>query len=120
MERRLHDFIPYLRDLYTINDKGEVFSDNTGKMKTRNKGNTEYQIINFMKEDGKKKTFRLTSGFPKVESVRTDAGRTARFGSAMHHIGRPRRARPKVLHQRRLRRLMRCPGHRRRTTGLQG
>lgn len=59
MERRLHDFIPYLRDLYTINDKGEVFSDNTGKMKTRNKGNTEYQIINFMKEDGKKKTFRL-------------------------------------------------------------
>lgn len=59
MERRLHDFIPYLRDLYTINDKGEVFSDNTGKMKTRNKGNTEYQIINLMKEDGKKKTFRL-------------------------------------------------------------
>ena len=28
-------------------------------MKTRNKGNTDYQIINFSMEDGKKKTFRL-------------------------------------------------------------
>ena len=33
--------------------------DKTGKMKTRNKGDTDYQIINFMKIDGKKKTYRL-------------------------------------------------------------
>ena len=43
----------------TINSDGEVFSDKTGKMKTRNKGDTDYQIINFMKIDGKKKTYRL-------------------------------------------------------------
>lgn len=45
--------------MYTITSNGEVFSDNSGKMKTRNKGNTQYQIINFMREDGSKKTFRL-------------------------------------------------------------
>ena len=59
MERRIHDFIPYIKDLYTINDKGEIYSDNCGKMKTRNKSKTGYQIINFMKEDGTKKTFRV-------------------------------------------------------------
>lgn len=58
MERRIHDFLPIIKDLYTVNDKGEFFSDNTGLMKTRNKGNTEYQIINFMTVDGKKKTYR--------------------------------------------------------------
>lgn len=59
MERRIHDFIPEVKDLYTITSDGEVFSDNSGKMKTRNKGKTKYQIINFMREDGAKKTFRL-------------------------------------------------------------
>lgn len=59
MERRLHDFLPEIKDMYTINSDGEVFSDKTGKMKTRNKGDTDYQIINFMKIDGKKKTYRL-------------------------------------------------------------
>lgn len=59
MERRIHEFLPELKDLYTINSDGEVYSDISGIMKTRNKGNTEYQIINFMTVDGKKKTFRL-------------------------------------------------------------
>ena len=59
MEKRINDFLPEIRDLYTITDKGEVYSDITGLMKTRNKGNTEYQIINFMRNDGKKKTYRL-------------------------------------------------------------
>lgn len=57
MKRRIHDFIPEIKDLYTITSDGEVFSDNSGKMKTRNKGNTQYQIINFMREDGSKKNF---------------------------------------------------------------
>lgn len=59
MERRIHEFVPELKDIYTINSDGEVYSDVSGIMKTRNKGNTEYQIINFMTVDGKKKTFRL-------------------------------------------------------------
>lgn len=59
MEKRINEFLPEIRDLYTITDKGEVYSDITGLMKTRNKGNTEYQIINFMRNDGKKKTYRL-------------------------------------------------------------
>ena len=59
MEKRIASFIPYIKDYYTINDKGEIYSDNTGLMKTRNKSNTDYQIINFMTNDNKKKTFRL-------------------------------------------------------------
>lgn len=59
MKRRIHDFLPEIKDYYTINDKGEIYSDNSGLMKTRNKGNTTYQIINFMKTDGKKKTYRV-------------------------------------------------------------
>ena len=59
MERRIHDFLPYIKDLYTITDEGKVYSDNTGRMKTRNRAGTEYQIINFMTVDGKKKCFRL-------------------------------------------------------------
>lgn len=59
MEKRIHDFIPYIKDYYTINDLGEVYSDNSGRMKTRNRAGTEYQIINFMTNDGKKKTFRV-------------------------------------------------------------
>lgn len=59
MEKRINDFLPNIKDLYTINDNGEIFSDISGKMKTRNKGNTEYQIINFMTQKGKKKTYRV-------------------------------------------------------------
>jgi len=59
MERRIHDFLPYIKDLYTITDEGKVYSDNTGIMKTRNRAGSEYQIINFMTIDGKKKCFRL-------------------------------------------------------------
>lgn len=59
MERRIHDFIPSVKDYYTINDKGEVYSDNSGRMKTRNRAGTEYQIINFSLINGKKQTFRL-------------------------------------------------------------
>lgn len=55
MQRRIHDFLPEIKDFYTINDLGEIFSDNSGKMKTRNKSNTDYQIINFMTVDGNKK-----------------------------------------------------------------
>ena len=58
MEKRIHDFLPEIKDYYTVNDKGEFFSDNSGKMKTRNRAGTEYQIINFMMIDGKKRTFR--------------------------------------------------------------
>ena len=58
MERRLHDFIPELKDYYTVTSNGEFYSDNSGKMKTRNKPGTEYQIINFQQINGKKKTFR--------------------------------------------------------------
>jgi len=58
MEKRIHDFLPEIKDYYTVNDKGEFFSDNSGKMKTRNRAGTEYQIINFMTIDGKKRTFR--------------------------------------------------------------
>lgn len=58
MERRLHDFLSEIKDYYTVTDQGLFYSNNSGLMKTRNKGNTEYQIINFMKEDGKKKTYR--------------------------------------------------------------
>lgn len=47
-------FYQKLKIFYTINDLGEIFSDNSGKMKTRNKSNTDYQIINFMTVDGNK------------------------------------------------------------------
>ena len=59
MEKRIKDFIKEIKDYYTINSEGEIFSDNSGKMKTRNKGNTEYQIINLTLQDGSKKTFRV-------------------------------------------------------------
>lgn len=31
MERRLHDFIPELKDYYTVTSDGEFYSDNSGK-----------------------------------------------------------------------------------------
>ena len=40
--RRLHDFLPEIKDNYSINTNGEIFSDRTGKMKSRNKPGTEY------------------------------------------------------------------------------
>ena len=58
MERRLHDFIPEIKDYYTVTSEGEFFSDNSGKMKTRNRAGTEYQIINLSLVNGKKKTYR--------------------------------------------------------------
>jgi len=59
VEKRLHDFLPELKDYYTVTSDGEFFSDNSGKMKTRDRAGTDYQIINFSTVDGKKKTFRV-------------------------------------------------------------
>ena len=59
MEKRIHDFLPEIKDYYLITSDGEIYSDNSGKMKTRNKQGTEYQIINLTTVDGRKKTFRL-------------------------------------------------------------
>lgn len=58
-ERRIHDFLPEIKDYYTIRDDGTIYSDNSGKMKTRNKPGTDYQIINFMTTIGGKKTYRV-------------------------------------------------------------
>ena len=59
MERRIHEFIPEIKDYYTITTDGEIYSDNSGLMKTRDRQGTEYQIINLSKLDGKKRTFRV-------------------------------------------------------------
>lgn len=73
MEKRIHDFLPEIKDYYTVNDLGEFFSDNSGQMKTRNRAGTEYQIINFMTIKGKKKTFRahrlVLMAFNPVENM---------------------------------------------------
>lgn len=58
VEKRIHDFIPEVKDYYTVTSEGEFYSDNSGKMKTRNKPGTEYQLINFSLLSGGKKTFR--------------------------------------------------------------
>jgi hypothetical protein len=42
MERRIHDFLPEIKDYYTITDEGKVYSDNSGLMKTRNRPGAEY------------------------------------------------------------------------------
>ena len=72
-ERRLHDFLPKLKDYYTVNTNGEFFSDNCGKMKTRNRAGTDYQIINFSTVDNKKRTFRahrlVMMAFKPVENM---------------------------------------------------
>lgn len=57
MEKRLSEIIPELKDYYTVTSTGEFYSDNSGKMKTRNKPGTDYQIINFTTVSGKKRTF---------------------------------------------------------------
>lgn len=73
MEKRIHDFLPEIKDYYTVTDSGEFFSDNSGKMKTRNRAGTEYQIINFMTIDGKKRTFRahrlVLMAFKPIENM---------------------------------------------------
>lgn len=56
---RLKTIIPNLKDYYTITDNGDIYSDNSGKMKTRNKPGSKYQLINLTLEDGMKKTFRV-------------------------------------------------------------
>lgn len=58
-KKRIHDFLPEIKDYYTIYSNGDIYSDNSGKMKTRNRAGTEYQIINFSRTDGKKQTFRV-------------------------------------------------------------
>lgn len=55
VEKRIHDFLPEVKDYYVITSDGEIISDNSGKMKTRNRAGTEYQIINLSLLDGKKK-----------------------------------------------------------------
>ena len=59
MEKRIHDFIPEIKDYYTITSDGLIYSDNSGLMKTRNRAGTDYQIINLSKLDGNKRTFRV-------------------------------------------------------------
>lgn len=59
MNRRLKEFIPEIRDYYTITSEGKIYSDNSGEMRTRNKKNTTYQLVNLVMEDGKKKTFKI-------------------------------------------------------------
>lgn len=73
MIRRLHDFLPDIKDYYSVTDQGEFYSDRYGKMKTRNKPGTTYQIINFQRVDGRKKTFRahrlVLMAFKPVEGM---------------------------------------------------
>ena len=57
--RRVHEFLPQIKDLYTVYEDGTIWSDRVGKMKTRNRPGTTYQIINFMTVEGKKQTFRV-------------------------------------------------------------
>ena len=59
MEKRIHDFIPEIKDYYTITSDGLIYSDNSGLTKTRNRAGTNYQIINLSKLDGSKRTFRV-------------------------------------------------------------
>lgn len=59
MEKRIHDFIPEIKDYYTITSDGLIYSDNSGLMKTRDRAGTDYQIINLSKLDGSKRTFRV-------------------------------------------------------------
>lgn len=40
--KRISDFLPEVKDYYSITTDGEIFSDNSGKMKTRNKSGTDY------------------------------------------------------------------------------
>ena len=59
MEKRINDFLPDIKDYYTITSEGKISSDNSGLMKTRNKAGSEYQIINLVTTTGNKKAFRV-------------------------------------------------------------
>ena len=59
MEKRIHDFLPEIKDYYTITSEGKIYSDNSGLMATRNKKGSTYQIINLSTIDNKKKTFKV-------------------------------------------------------------
>ena len=56
MEKRLHDFLPELKDYYTVTSDGEFFSDNSGKMKTRDRGMENLQVNH---KDGNKRNNKL-------------------------------------------------------------
>jgi hypothetical protein len=57
--RKISDYIPEVKDYYTINNKGEIYSINSGLMKTRDRAGTDYQIINLKVNQGGSKTFRV-------------------------------------------------------------
>ena len=40
--KRIYEFLPEIKDYYTITSEGQIYSDNSGKMRTRNKKGTEY------------------------------------------------------------------------------
>ena len=58
-KRRLIEVIPELKDYYSIDINGKIYSDNSGEMKTRNCADTKYQIVNLTLKSGKKRTYRL-------------------------------------------------------------
>ncbi len=64
-----------VKDYYAINSEGQIFSDNSGLMKTGNRDRTDYQIINFQLINNRKKTFRLhrlvLMAFKSVENMET-------------------------------------------------
>lgn len=60
MKRRVHDFIPWIKDYYTITSDGEIFSDRTGKMKLLNKSSqSKYKRIGLRTVDGRKQMFQF-------------------------------------------------------------
>lgn len=59
MEKRIYEFLPDIKDYYTITSDGEIYSDNSGLMKVRNKSGTEYKLISLSRLDGTKQTFRV-------------------------------------------------------------
>lgn len=59
MDKRIKEFIPQIKDYYTITSDGIIYSDNSGKMQLRKKKGSEYQIINLCLENGQKKTYRV-------------------------------------------------------------
>lgn len=58
--RRIKEFLPEVKDYYTIDENGKIYSSNKiGEMITRNKSGSLYQIINLKQEVGGTKTYRL-------------------------------------------------------------
>ena len=60
MEKRIHDFIPEIKDYYTVTSDGEFYSDNSGKMKTRKNDRDTFKI-NDKLSDIKKEQFSIIS-----------------------------------------------------------